>query len=87
MYDCLHFMTINYPIVMVQTLLWLMVEWSDVNVVNSDHVCHMNLQYEMVVGGHNGSSHMLSEKGYPLVLLSAITMVCLCSVHLRVELC
>ena len=32
-YDCLHFMTISYPIVMVQTLLWVMVEWSDVNVV------------------------------------------------------
>ena len=28
-------------------------------------------------GGHNGSSHMLSEKDYPLVFLSAITMVCL----------
>ena len=32
-YDCLHFMTISYSIVMVQTLLWVMVEWSDVNVV------------------------------------------------------
>ena len=30
-YDCLHF--ISYPIMMVQTLLWVMVEWSDVNVV------------------------------------------------------
>ena len=28
-------------------------------------------------GGHNGSSHMLSENDYPLVFLSAITMVCL----------
>ena len=32
-YGGLHFMTISYPIVMVQTLLWVMVEWSDVNVV------------------------------------------------------
>ena len=32
-YDCLHSRTIGYPIVMVQTLLWVMVEWSDVNVV------------------------------------------------------
>ena len=32
-YDGLHLMTISYPIVMVQTLLWVMVEWSDVNVV------------------------------------------------------
>ena len=48
MYDCLHFMTISYPIVMVQALLWVMVEWSDVNVVQ-DHVCHMKLRAVITV--------------------------------------
>ena len=78
---CLHGMTTSYLIVMIQTLLWLMVKWSDVNVVHSDHMCHMNLQCEMVVTDHNGCSHMFSEKGYPSVSLSVIIMFCLCSVH------
>lgn len=47
----------------------------------------MNLQYEMVVAGHSGSSHMLLEKAYFSVFLSVIIMLCFCSVHLRVELC
>ena len=81
MYVCLHGMATSYLIVMIQTLLWLMVKWSDVNVVHSDHMCHMNLQCEMVVTDHNGCSHMFSEKGYPSVSLSVIIMFCLCSVH------
>ena len=43
MYVYLRFMTTNYLIVMVQMLLWFMVKRSDVNVVHSNHVCHMNL--------------------------------------------
>ena len=62
MYVCLHGMTTSYLIVMVQMLLWLMMKRSDANVVHSNHVCHMNLQYEMVGTDHNSSSHMFSKK-------------------------
>ena len=71
--SCLMSHDVYHPTVMIQTLLWLVVKWSDVSVVQSNHVWYMNLQYEMVVAGRSGSSHMLSEKDYPLVFLSAIT--------------
>ena len=85
--SCLMSHDVFHPTVMIQTLLWLMVKWSDVSVVHSNHVWYMNLQYEMVVAGHSGSSHVLLEKGYFSVFLSVIIMLCFCSVHLRVELC
>ena len=85
--SCLMSHDVFHPTVMIQTLVWLMVKWSDVSVVHSNHVWYMNLQYEMVVAGHSGSSHVLLEKGYFSVFLSVIIMLCFCSVHLRVELC
>ena len=85
--SCLMSHDVFHPTVMMQTLLWLMVKWSDVSAVHLNHVCYMNLQYEMVVAGHSGSSYMLLEEGYFSVFLSVIIMLCLCSVHLRVELC
>ena len=85
--SCLMSHDVFHPTVMIQTLLWLMVKWSDVSVVQSNHVCYMNLQYEMVVAGHSGSSHMLLEESYFSVFLWVIIMLYFCSVHLRVESC
>ena len=58
---------------MTLTSCWVMVMWSEDDVIHSRH-------------DHNGLSHMLSERDGAVISLPVIVMVCFYSVYLRMEL-
>ena len=58
---------------MTMILSWVMVMWSEVDVIHSRH-------------DHNGLSHMVSERDGAVISLPVIVMVCFYYVYLRMEL-